>query len=345
MPDPVERLATLEDVAKRAGYSRSTASLVFRGSPLVAENTRRRVQDAANELGYVYNRRAASLRMQRSNTIGLLVPGLSNPFFSDLTEAIEEALVPSGYTMLLGNTLDNPERQQTLIRTLVEYRVDGLLIIPANGSSPELAAPLEGLRTPHVLMTRRGRSVRGPYVGSNDRHAGQLAAEHLASHGCGTIAYFGGPENADARIERQEGVLEACAALGMRFDPSWAVRSQTSSSGGHQVAAELLIDSSPPDGIVFHSDAVAFGAMRALEDAGVKVGLDVRVVGFDDVEHARHWSPALTTVAVNARRIGRSAVRLLLESIADRRLPTETVVFEPELRVRQSCGEHEPSSV
>ena len=318
---------------------------MFRGSPLVAENTRRRVQDAANELGYVYNRRAASLRMQRSNTIGLLVPGLSNPFFSDLTEAIEEALVPSGYTLLLGNTLDNPDRQQTLIRTLVEYRVDGLLIIPANGSSPELAAPLEGLRTPHVLMTRRGRSVHGPYVGSNDRHAGQLAAEHLASHGCGAIAYFGGPENADARIERQEGVLEACAALGMRFDPSWTVRSQTSSSGGHQVAAELLIDSPPPDGIVFHSDAVAFGAMPALDAKGSRWDWTCASSASTTSSTPATGLPALTTVAVNARRIGRSAVRLLLESIADRRLPTETVVFEPELRVRQSCGEHEPPSV
>jgi len=139
MPDPVERLATLEDVAKRAGYSRSTASLVFRGSPLVAENTRRRVQDAANELGYVYNRRAASLRMQRSNTIGLLIAGLANPFFADLTEAIEAELGPLGYTLLLGNTLDDLHRQESLIRTLLEFRVDGLRVAFEAEEAPDTA--------------------------------------------------------------------------------------------------------------------------------------------------------------------------------------------------------------
>ncbi len=296
---------------------------------------------AAAKLGYVYNRRAAGLRMQRSNTIGLLVAGLANPFFADLTEAIEEELGPSGYTLLLGNTLDDQERQETLIRTLLEYRVDGLLIVPANGSTRDIAAPLAGLRTPHVLLTRRGTGSAAPYVGSNDRHAGRIAAEHLHEHGCRRIAYFGGPENADARSERQQGVMEACLEHGVQFDRRWSMRTQTSSTAGHLAAASLLGGSPVPDGIVVHSDAIAFGLMRSLRDAGMRVGEDVRVIGFDDVEHAKDWSPALSTISVNARRIGQVAVRMILERIADPDAAPQSSVFEPELQIRESCGRHD----
>lgn len=341
MTNTSDRAVTLADVARLAGYSRSTASLVLRSSPLVAESTRQQVLRAAEKLGYVYNRRAAGLRMQRSNTIGLLVAGLANPFFADLTEAIEDELGPSGYTLLLGNTLDDQERQASLIRTLLEYRVDGLLIVPANGSTRDIVAPLAGLHTPHVLLTRRGADSVAPYVGSNDRHAGRMAAEHLHEHGCERIAYFGGPENADVRIERDRGVMEVCLEHGMQFDRTWSMRTQTSSTAGHAAAASLLDGSPLPDGIVVHSDAIAFGLMRSLRDAGVRVGEDVRVIGFDDVEHAKYWSPALSTISVNARRIGQVAVRMLLERIADPDIAPQSNVFEPELQIRESCGSHD----
>jgi len=335
------RATTLEDVARVAGYSRSTASLVFQGSPLVAASTRDRVLAAARQLHYVYNRRAAGLRMQRSNTIGLLISGLANPFFGDLTEAVEEELAPLGYTLLLGSTLDDRHRQEGLIRTLLEYRVDGLLLVPANGSPAEIVAPLASLTTPHVILTRRLDGAASPYVGSDDRTAGRLAAEHLRQHGCRRIAFFGGPEDASVRVERQEGVVTECARTGVEFDPTWTVRTTTSSTAGHVAAAELLQSGTPvPDGIVVHSDAIGFGLMRTLRDAGLRVGEDVRVIGFDDVEHARYWSPALSTISVNARRMGQVAVRMLLERIADPGTAAEVQIFEPLLKVRESCGTH-----
>jgi len=296
---------------------------------------------AAQQLQYVYNRRAAGLRMQRSNTIGLLISGLANPFFADLTEAVEEELGPLGYTLLLGSTLDDRHRLEGLIRTLLEYRVDGLLIVPANGSPADIVAPLASLTTPHVILTRRLADAASPYVGSDDRTAGRLAAEHLRQHGCRRIAFFGGPENASVRVERQEGDLTECARTGVEFDPTWTVRTTTSSTAGHVAAAELLQSGTPPpDGIVVHSDAIGFGLMRTLRDAGLRVGEDVRVIGFDDVEHARYWSPALSTISVNARRMGQVAVRMLLERIADPGTPAEVQIFEPQLQVRESCGTH-----
>lgn len=307
----------------------------------MASSTRERVLAAARELGYVYNRRAAGLRMQRSNTIGLLIAGLANPFFADLTEAIEAELGPLGYTLLLGNTLDDLHRQQALIRTLLEFRVDGLLIVPANGSSADIVEPLAALSTPHVILTRRIDGSGSPYVGSDDRTAGRIAAAHLQQHGCRRIAYFGGPENASTRAERQEGVMAECERSGVEFDLAWTVRTTTSSTAGHEAAAELLAAGvSPPDGIVVHSDAIAFGLMRTLGDEGLRIGDDVRVIGFDDVEHARDWSPALSTISANAARMAHVAVRMLLDRIADNSLPADVRIFQPELRVRESCGEH-----
>jgi len=330
---------TLSDVARHAGYSRSTASLVFQESPLVAASTRDRVLAAAAELGYVYNRRAASLRMQRSNTIGLLIGGLSNPFFAELVESVEEELAPSGYTVLLGNTLDDPSRQEMLIRTLLEYRIDGLLVVPAVGATAGFAAPLDRLGVPYIVLTRHVEGLESPYVGSDDRRAGQLAAEHLVAHGCSRFAYFGGPEHVYVRRERRAGFEEIVQQSGHELDERWSVTTRTASSAGYAAAAELLRERREiPDGMVCHSDAIAFGLMRAVQDAGLRVGEDVRVIGFDDVESARNWSPSLTSISVEAREMGHEAARRLVQAIATGR-PADSLIFQPSLQVRESCGE------
>jgi LacI family transcriptional regulator len=328
---------TLADVANRAGFSRSTASLVFQGSTLVADSTREAVLAAAGQLGYVYNRRAASLRTQRTLTIGLIIGALSNPFFADLTEAVEDELAPLGYTVLLGNTLEDVERQASLITTLCEYRVDGLLIVPAVGSDASFVGPMSSLGVPHVLVTRRVAGVTAPYVGSDDYHAGERAAAHLAAHGCRSVAYFGGREGVYVRSERFRGVRAASLAAGMTLTDRWSASLKTSSTAGYDAATALLRDGPPPDGVVCHSDAIAFGFMRAVRDAGLTVGEDVRVIGFDDVEMARHWSPSLTSMSVNAGDLGRAAARLLAQHI-DGVEGLQDVILQPELIVRESCG-------
>ncbi len=336
-----KRGATLDDVARRAGYSKSTASLVFRDSPLVAETTRARVLEAASELGYIYNRRAAGLRFQRSHTIGLLVAGVTNPFLAALTEAIEKSLAPLRYTVVLGNTLDDIGHQADLMRTMLEYRVDGLLVVPAIGSLAQTSAAFEGLETPLVTLTRRSGGRAVPYVGSDDRGSAHLAAIHLHEHGCRSIAYFGGPDLAETRAERRSGVEAAAAATGMIFDDRWSPSTATTSTAGRVAAAGLLgVGGHPPDGIVVHGDSVAFGVMRALRDAGYGIGSDVRVIGFDDIEFARDWSPSLSSIALDARAMGQAAVDLLLRRIDRPDDPPESVLLETTLHLRESCGEH-----
>jgi LacI family transcriptional regulator len=338
---------TLADVARHAGFSRSTASLVFQESPLVADATRRAVLGSAAALGYVYNRRAAALRTQRSETIGLLIPGLVNPFFAALVQAVEEELAPSGYTVLLGNTLEAPKRQEALIRTLLENRVDGLLIVPAIGSEPGMVGPLERLGIPHVLVTRRVAGLGGDWVGSDDDAGGALVATHLLEHGCRRLAYFGGPTEVYARATRHAAFDRTVKAAGAGIDEHWSRPTATSSSAGYDATVDLLAEREPPDGIACHSDAIAFGVMRALRDAGVDVGTRMRVIGFDDVEHARAWSPSLTSVSVSSGEMGRAAARMLLGRLErrDTAAVQRTAVFTPVLKVRESCGvEHVPST-
>lgn len=333
------RLVTLADVAKKAGFSRSTASLVFQESPLVADVTRQRVLAAAADIGYVYNRRAAALRMQHTKTVGLLIPGVSNPFLAQLVDAVEVGLAPSGNRVLLANSLDDPERQTDLIRTLLENRVDGLLIVPALGSATDFIRPIQMQDLPHVLMTRRVPGVDSAYVGLNDRRGGRIAAEHLLEHGSRTIAYFGGPEVYTA-AERLEGVRDALGRQDAVLDQRWTIKTKTTSAAGYAAAEALLAASTaPPDAIICHSDAIAFGMMHSFMEHGIRIGVDTRIIGFDDVDYARLWSPPLSSIAVSAPDMGRSAASMLISQIASGSPASLGAhIFEPALIRRESCG-------
>lgn len=332
------RRVTLVDVAEHAGVSRATASLVLRGSALVADGTRERVLGSVQALGYVYNRGAASLRMQRTHTVGLVISGLANPFFADFIEGVEVELRPAGYVVLLANTFEDLGHQDTLVRTMLERQIDGLLVAPAVGSGREFVAPLDAVGVPYVLATRHVRGLDACFVGPDDRAGARMAVEHLLTHGAARFAYFGGAGEGSARTDRLAGMTEALAEAGLDLDPSWTVPSEVSSTDGYAVAREVMATSTPPDAVVCHSDAIAFGLMRALRESGVQVGTQCRVVGFDDVEHARAWSPGLTSVSVEARTMGRRTARMLVDRIDDPRLPNESLVLSPALAIRESCG-------
>lgn len=337
---PARRRVTLVDVAARAGVSRSTASLVLQGSPMVAERTRAAVRAAMDELGYVYHRGAASLRMARSGSVGLVVTDVINPFFAEMTLGVEAALRGTGQIALLANTFDDPDRQRSLLRALLEHQPDGLLIVPALGTTPDVLAELDRRAVPSVLMTRYVDRPGPRYVGLDDGEAGRLAAAHLLDHGCARLAYFGGPGGATARRDRFAGFAGPVVAAGAHLDETWSASSVTTAAGGHALATRLLAAGGPPpDGILCHSDTIAFGLVRALRDAGVGVPEQVRVIGCDDVETARVWEPPLTSIDVHAHEMGRAAVALLGQVIAGTP-PDGPRILHPDLVVRSSCGPH-----
>lgn len=331
---------TLADVAKTAGYSKSTASLVFQESPLVADRTRAKVLAAAQQLGYVYNRRAAAMRQQRSHSIGVVVGGFANPFFGLLSEAIERTLGPAGYSVLLGNTFDEPARQSRLIETFLENRVDGLMVVPAVGSDVTFLEPTRRMGVPVVVLTRFVAGADAPYFGADDVLAGRLAAEHLVSHGCDSLAYFGGPADVFTRVDRHDGVKGVANEREVKFDEVWSAHTITSSTSGYETARRLLQSGPLPQGIVCHSDAVAIGLMRACHEDGVEVGTDVRLIGFDDVEASSYVVPSLTSISVEVADLGRVASEAMLRMIGGGVAPPPATIFAPELVLRESCGIH-----
>ena len=327
---------TLIDVARHCGVSRATVSLVLNDSPLVAATTRDRVRQAMTELGYVYNRAAASLRTQHSDAIGVVLTNITNPYFAEFAAGLQDTLTTSGTVPLLAVSGEDRELQRRLMKSLVERNVDGIVLVPAHGTTPEDLPDLLG--TPVVLLARRLDGMDVDYVGAQNRDGGYAAAEHLYSHGCRRISFIGGYRDASARDERAGGVEEFLNERGLTLDSDHSVVCEPARPQARDAAMRLLVEDPKVDGIVCFSDVVAFGVLDAIADMGRGVGSDVRVIGFDDVHDAGLNHPSLSSVAVPARETGRRAGQLVLERASGSTEPTVREEFPTKLEPRETCG-------
>lgn len=326
---------TLLDVAQHCGVSRATVSLVLNDSPLVAASTRDRVRKAMAELGYVYNRAAASLRTQHSDAIGVVLTNITNPYFAEFAAGLQDTLTSSGTVPLLAASGEDRQLQRQLVRSLVERNVDGIVVVPAHGTTASDLPDLIG--TPLVLMARRVPGLDTDYVGAQNRDGGYAAAEHLYSHGCRNLAFIGGFADSSARQERAGGVEALLADRGLSLPPERSVTCEPLRPSARDAALQLLTDQDV-DGIVCFSDVVAFGVLDAVADTGRSVGSDIRVIGFDDVHDAGLNRPSLTSVAVPARDTGRRAAELILERASGSLGPTISEEFPVKLQPRETCG-------
>ena len=327
---------TLMDVARHCGVSRATVSLVLNDSPLVADQTAKRVRQAMSELGYVYNRAAAALRTQRSDAVGVVMTQITNPYFAEFAAGLQDVLTESGTVPLLAVSGEDPELQHRLVTSLVERNVDGIVLIPAHGTKAADLPDLLGI--PLVLMARRLPDIDVDYVGAENREGGYAAAEHLYSHGCRKISFVGGYLDASAREERAGGVSVFLTDHDLALPQELSATCEPLRPPAREVAIRLLTDHPEVDGIVCFSDVVAFGVLDAVADLGLRVGSDVRVIGFDDVHDAGLNRPSLSSVAVPARETGRRAAQLVLERAAGSTEPTVREEFPTKLEPRETCG-------
>ena len=338
-----EGRATIVDVARRAGVSKSTVSLVLGGSSLVAETTRERVSDAMNELGYIYHRGAATLRGAKSGVIGMVINDLSNPFYVELAIGIEQACQGGAYIPFLANTAENPVRQQQVIRSMREHGAAGLVLAPAMGASANDLKPLlAGL--PVVQVMRRLPGLKASFVAPENKEGARKAAAHLISSGHRRIAFVGGVSSMLVREERLAGYRLALEEAKIPFDLSLVVETMTNYTGGATATPRLFSLPNPATAALCFNDVVAIGLTRALMESGVSVGVEFDVIGFDDIEEAKHTLPALSSVAVNARDLGSRAAQLLMRHIASGDFEPETVLCPTTLALRKSCrtaGHHE----
>ena len=330
--------ATMVDIAHAAGVSKSTVSLVLRGSPLVHEDTRARVTAAIKELGYVYNRGAANLRQASSTIVGMVINDLTNSFFAELAVGIDEVLQSAGYVTFMANTAESVDRQAEVMSSMHEHGISGLLLSPARGTSPADLKPLIELGVPVVLVVRNLAGAGASSVRS-DNYAGALAAvRHLIGLGHRRIAFLGGYGDVGVFTERVQGYRDALSQAGLSFEPDLIVTTAPSRAGGAAAIERILARPDMPRAALCFNDAVAFGVCDGLRAAGKEPGIDFGVVGFDDVIEARGAQPALTTVSVDPQGLGRRAAQLLLKQINSGEGAVENLVTSVRLVVRESCG-------
>ena len=333
---PVANRVTLMDIAQDANVSRATVSLVLRNVPVVAEQTRQRVLDSMSRLGYVYHRGAASLRTQRTRSVGLVVTDIANPFFAEIIVTIEEHLERAGYVTLLGNTSETPAKQQRLVQTMEEYPVDGLLLCSSSDGSHELAEQIRRCRAPKVLVVRSLPNVPSDYAGVDNARGAEIAVTHLVNLGHSRIAFLGGPAGISSRDERVAGYQTALRERGLQVLDS--PESKPTREGGYQLMRELLNQPDPPTAALCFNDVVAIGAMEMLTDAGKKPGKDFSIVGFNNVSEATVCRPTLTTIDTMPRQIGANAAELLLRRIQEPDAPFLTRLVRPRLVQRESSA-------
>ena len=335
MPD---RRATIIDIARVAGVSKSTVSLVLTGASTVKPATEQAVRAAMRNLGYVYNRGAASLRNPQSRIVGMVINDLSNAFFAELAIGIERGLRASGTIPFMANTSESVVRQAEVVRSMREHGAAGLILCPAADTSADEIAALTAIGVPIVLAIRRVPGARVSLVASDNRAGAARVTRHLLALGHRRIAFMGGLPGLGVREDRVAGFEETLAAAGLVVDPSLLVESPPTKDGGFAAASALFARRTPPTALVCFNDVVAIGTMMAATRAGRTPGEDVAVTGFDDTTEARQVSPALTTVSVGAGDLGERAAAMLLRQIETGGTSPETFIGEARLVVRDSCG-------
>jgi DNA-binding LacI/PurR family transcriptional regulator len=335
--------ATSVDIAHRAKVSQATVSRVLRGSPLVNPETRQRVMDAVRELNYKVDRRASSLRTQRSGTLALLLfedptPDEShiNPFFLSMLGSITRACARHGHDLLVSFQQLSDDWHADYEDTM---KADGLILL-GYGDYVPYRSKLEKLVEQKTHFVRWGAVQAGQpgvSIGCDNFQGGRLAGEHLSSRGRKHVAFLGGASShCPEFLERYLGCDAALREAGLAMDPALQVDAETSEEAGYAAAVTLMERGKAFDGVFAASDLIAIGAMRAFAEHGRHVPWEIAVVGFDDIPTARFATPALTTVAQDTTRAGELLVETLLKLVHEQ--PAESTILPTSLVVRRSTG-------
>jgi LacI family transcriptional regulator len=330
------------DVAKLAGTSPAVVSYVLNDGPrTVAADTRARVLAAVEALGYRPNAVARSLRMNKTMTLGLVVPDTANPFFAELARAIEEAAFEHGYTLLIGNAAEDDGRQTAYVRTFIQRQCDGLFLLPAHGPA-SCVADLTRAGTPWVVLDRHMPDAPDvPVITVDNRGGAETVTAHLLEHGHRRIACVAGPEDVQAATDRVSGWRDALAAAGVPESEAPLRHGPFGRRAGYDAARQLLADDSV-DAVFAASDEQALGVLRAISELGLRCPDDIAVASFDGIAAGGYSAPALTTMAQPFGDLGTAAVDTLLDRIASPEIPAQTRTLPVHLQTRGSCGCDDP---
>jgi len=337
---------SMRDVAMLAQVSVGTVSNVLNSPDRVSDSTRQRVEQAIEKLGWVPNESARQLRAGRSRSIGMVVMDIANPFFTDVAKGAEELLYAEQYSVQIGNSDSDADRERTLLERFEQQRVGGVLFAPINDSS-ERVLRLRQRGIPVVIVDRVGTGSDFCSVGVDDLAGGRLAGQHLLDQGHRKLAFVGGPTALAQVRDRRRGIELAVeqagdATLLAVSTPSLSLEAGVSSAG--EIAA--LPEAERPTAVFAANDLVAIGLLQGFVTAGLRVPEDMAIIGYDDIAFAAAAAVPLSSVRQPREDIGRKSAELLVREIEDGEasLPHrhESIRFTPQLVVRRSTQPRRP---
>lgn len=326
---------TIRDVAQAAGVHVSTVSRALNPDKrgLISAEVLRVVEEAALKLGYRPNRAASALRTGRTQTIGVLLPDITNPVFPPILQGIEASAAARGYFVFVTNVVD-AALARPIVERMLAQRVDGLVMAIATRDDP-LVDYIARAGMHAVLVNRADETGRLPAVVSDDRLAMKLAVDHLVATGHRRIGHLAGPQNVPTGVGRRQGVEQALRDRGLEMACVAECEGYTREAG-RAAMRTLLAQHERPEAVVCCNDLVALGAYDVLRELGIRVPQDISITGHNDMPLVDMVNPPLTTIRLPHRELGWRAAEMLFDEIEGRALSASTVVLRPELIVRES---------
>jgi LacI family transcriptional regulator len=333
--------ATIKDIAKQVGLSVTTVSRALNNHDDVSQETKLRVREVADQLGYIPNTLAQRFQKRKSDTLGLVLPTFgprfSDPYFSELLAGIGNKAASLGFDLLVSTCPPGQEEMRTYRRMVQGHRVDGLVVVRTR-CVDERINYLSSINFPFVAFGRVEGEINFPYVDEDGYYGMQLIADHLVALGHHRIACITPSLELMFAQHRIEGLQTRLQELGKPLDESLLKVGDLTQKGGYEQAGILLGQTKPPTAIVCCNDLMALGAMSAAQEHGLVVGKDIAITGFDDIPLAEHAQPPLTTVNQPVYRIGNMVCEMLIGILQGKKPENTQILLKPSLVVRQSSG-------
>ena len=324
-------MATMKDIARVAGVSTSTVSHVINKSRFVSEEISERVNNAARELNYRPSALARSLKVNRTKTIGMLVTTSTNPFFGEVVKGVERSCYQQGYSLILCNTEGDHERMRESINTLLQKRVDGLILMCSSLEGERLEVFEQYQDIPVVVMDWGPMLFTSDKIQDNSLRGGYLAAKHLIESGHKQIGCITGPLVKHQAQMRYEGYKRALNEHGLEFKANWIIESDFECEGGYEAFNKMVAKGPLPSALFVCNDMMAMGVINAANEKGIQIPEELSIIGYDDIHIAKFMSPSLTTIHQPKYRLGKAAVEALLKKLEGESTDTQVVQLEPTL--------------
>lgn len=331
-------MATMKDISKKANVSLSTVSAVINQSAYVSPALTNRVMQAVEELNYKPNAVARSLKKKRTNTVGVIVSNLSNPFYPPLIEGIEDVSFNNNFNVILCNVSNGHKKILTYLELMLEKQVDGLLL--ANIANSEDLNEVEKTGLKYVLINRKPPFYDKNFVGVNNPLSSELAVNHLVRQGYKRIAFFGGDLDINTARERKAGFISSMTQTGLDIDPMLIYDGEYSLESGYTNVKKMIEQVKVlPEAICTASDIIAFGVIKGLRDSGIRVPEDISVIGNDNNSFSENFLVPLSSIDHSTYDMGKLSMEFLLEMIKEKdETRARQIILTPSLVVRESCG-------